>query len=187
MEIPNTTELPIFEPNQVLTSTNLNRLRTYLDIQNRLTRVRLTGTGIFCGLNVSWNPPLRDYIEIQPGYGITTEGYLLGTESLQRFKRVKRWKDPSEPDYQFGKDPKDALDGDPVKFSTPKSTEQFRANVWELHNVNAEGQTVVDLFTTEKASEWAVVIFYEINDEDLRSCSTSNCDNKGKLRKARQR
>lgn len=188
MEIPTTTELPIFEPNQVLTSTNLNRLRTYLDLQNRLTRVRLTGTGIFCGLRISWNPPSTDYIEIQSGYGITTEGFLLGTESMQRFRRIKRWKDPSDPDYQFGKVlPQDALDSDPVKFSTPKATDQFRTNVWELHNVNAEGQTITDLFATESASDWAVVIFYEINDEDLRSCSTSNCDNKGKLRKARQR
>ena len=37
---------PEFVPNQVLTDTQLNQLREYLDEQTRSTRVRLIGTGI---------------------------------------------------------------------------------------------------------------------------------------------
>jgi hypothetical protein len=189
MEIPTTTELPIFEPNQVLTSTNLNRLRTYLDQQNRLTRIRLTGTGIFCGLRIRWVQGANGYVEIKAGYGITTEGYLLGINSAQLLlKRVKPWKDPTDPDYRFGNGlPDDARETDPVKFTAPKATDPVRTNVWELFEKGTEGQPLNDVIQPETAGNWAVVIFYEINDEDLRSCSTSNCDNKGKLRKATQR
>jgi hypothetical protein len=178
MEIPTNTALPIFEPNQVLTSTNLNRMRTYLDQQNRLTRVRLSGTGIVCGLQISWN---GTSVSITKGYGITTEGYLLGIDTVKAFNRIKPWKDPANPDYQFGKSlPNDALDTDPVKFIKPAPTELDRNGVYELHNVLAEGSTIASTITDPQ--NWAVVLHYEITDEDLRSCSTSNCDNKGKLR-----
>ncbi|MCA6364286.1 MAG: hypothetical protein IM638_14705 [Bacteroidetes bacterium] len=178
MEIPTNTALPIFEPNQVLTSTNLNRMRTYLDQQNRLTRVRLSGTGIVCGLQISWSGMS---ISITKGYGITTEGYLLGIDSVKTFSRVKEWKDPSNPDYQFGNSlPNDALDTSPVTFPKQGPLDSARSNVYELHNVLADGLPLSG--TISNPDNWAVVIHYEITDEDLRSCSTSNCDNKGKLR-----
>ncbi|MCU0435840.1 MAG: hypothetical protein MUC87_20440 [Bacteroidia bacterium] len=178
MEIPTNTALPIFEPNQVLTSTNLNRMRTYLDQQNRLTRVRLSGTGIVCGLQINWNGTT---ISITKGYGITTEGYLLGIDNVKAFNRIKEWKDPANPDYQFGKSlPNDALDTSPVTFPKQGPLDSARSSVYELHNVLADGMPISGTITN--LQEWAVVIHYEITDEDLRSCSTSNCDNKGKLR-----
>jgi len=46
-----TTFYPEFVPNQILTNTQLNQLRDHLDQEDRLTRKRLTGTGIICGFN----------------------------------------------------------------------------------------------------------------------------------------
>jgi hypothetical protein len=66
---------PVFEPNQVLNHTHLNSMRNYLEEQNRLTRSRLIGTGIACGLGISVNS--QHHITLSQGCGITSEGYLL--------------------------------------------------------------------------------------------------------------
>jgi hypothetical protein len=66
---------PVFEPNQVLNHTHLNSMRNYLEEQNRMTRSRLIGTGIACGLGISVNS--QHHITLSQGCGITSEGYLL--------------------------------------------------------------------------------------------------------------
>ena len=72
----NTTDLqlfyPDFVPNQVLTNTQLNQLRTFLDEQNRLTRLRLVGRGIVCGLH-AWHEVVGEVdveLSIGEGFGI---------------------------------------------------------------------------------------------------------------------
>ena len=67
---------PVFERNQVLTSTQLNNLVNYLDQQNRLTRAKLIGMGVVCGLEISYDAS-DDEITISKGTGITSEGYLI--------------------------------------------------------------------------------------------------------------
>jgi hypothetical protein len=63
---------PVFEGNQVLTSSQLNQMTAYLDEQNRLTRVKLIGSGVVCGLKLdaelTVNPPI---IHISKGIGVT--------------------------------------------------------------------------------------------------------------------
>jgi len=71
---------PIFEPNQVLQFTDLNTLFDYLDQHNRLTRTHLIGMGIVCGLTVELSEETAA-IQISPGCGITSEGYLLHLEA----------------------------------------------------------------------------------------------------------
>ena len=60
---------PEFVPNQVLTDTQLNQLREYLDEQTRSTRVRLIGTGIVCGLE---SVITDTRIQISQGYGVSS-------------------------------------------------------------------------------------------------------------------
>ena len=48
----NTNAYIIFEPDQVLTNDHLNELFDYLDVQERLTRNKLIGIGIVCGLEI---------------------------------------------------------------------------------------------------------------------------------------
>jgi hypothetical protein len=55
METQTTAHYPKFEQNQILSSSHLNQLRQYLDESNRLTRVRLSGVGIVCGLKLTYN------------------------------------------------------------------------------------------------------------------------------------
>ena len=66
---------PDFVPNQILTNTQLNQLRVFLDEQNRLTRYKLIGTGIACGLVAHLENDFS--ISVSEGLGITTQGYLI--------------------------------------------------------------------------------------------------------------
>ena len=71
---------PAFSPNQVLTDSQLNHLRDYLDQQNRLTRIRNIGSGIICGLR-AWHEyeetQGQHFVNICEGFGITSSGFLL--------------------------------------------------------------------------------------------------------------
>ena len=72
------TSYPLFSPDQVLTNRDLNRVVTYLESQNRLSRNHFMGMGIAFGL-----VPHAVYsaenatITISSGAGITSEGYVV--------------------------------------------------------------------------------------------------------------
>ncbi|HTL81433.1 MAG TPA: hypothetical protein VL651_07000 [Bacteroidia bacterium] len=69
---------PVFENSQVLTSQQLNELRSYLDQQTRLTRTRLIGIGTVCGLQQNFDS-VTNTLTISAGTGVTSEGYLIVT------------------------------------------------------------------------------------------------------------
>ena len=50
------TSYPVFESGQVLTSKHLNDLVEFLEQPDRLTRNKLIGIGIVCGLEVGYEP-----------------------------------------------------------------------------------------------------------------------------------
>ncbi|MDX1909693.1 MAG: hypothetical protein SF053_21830 [Bacteroidia bacterium] len=71
---------PHFAPNQVLTDTQLNGLHHFLDEQNRITRTHGIGAGIVCGLKAAYvygETCDEHYIVVSPGYGFSSEGYLI--------------------------------------------------------------------------------------------------------------
>ena len=72
-----TTDYRSFVPDQVLTAEQLNTVFNYLDDQNRLTRICLSGVGIVCGLEVSI---LSNRITVTEGCGVTTDGDLVKFE-----------------------------------------------------------------------------------------------------------
>jgi len=63
-----------FVPDQVLTHTQLNEIINYFEDQNRMSRLRLSGSGIACGFEVS---VVGDTLQLTQGTGITTDGDLL--------------------------------------------------------------------------------------------------------------
>ena len=69
---------PVFENNQVLTSSQLNELATYLDQQTRLTRSCLIGIGAVCGLQPNYDVVVN-HLTISAGTGITSLGFLINT------------------------------------------------------------------------------------------------------------
>ncbi|MEM8909378.1 MAG: hypothetical protein AAGD05_16140, partial [Bacteroidota bacterium] len=88
-------EYPQFVANQVLTQDQLNQLRTFLDSQNRATRVQLIGTGIVCGLQarVEVNGNMAKVI-VSAGYGVSTEGWLLCLPEALTFTEIHNYTDP---------------------------------------------------------------------------------------------
>lgn len=76
----------VFEPDQVLTHSQLNSVSSYLDDQDRLTRVALLGVGIVAGLRVG---RVDTGVRVTRGLGLTTDGDLLmlGADTLyDRFR-----------------------------------------------------------------------------------------------------
>ncbi|MDG1331956.1 MAG: hypothetical protein P8P74_06480 [Crocinitomicaceae bacterium] len=157
---------PYFEPNQMLTSQHLNQLRTYLDVQDRLSRVKLVGIGIVCGLEVSFD---SNTITISKGTGITSQGFLVDLEE-------ETYSMSTEPTYFDPMGYAPFLDGtDSVSGQIP---------MWELITETPEEGEVVD-FSLPDFSEFlddkVVVLFVEYKDTDAQGC-IDDCDDKGKSR-----
>ena len=68
-------DYPIFEADQVLSQTHLNKLIGYLEEQDRMSRIALLGMGIVCGLDVI--RPNATTVHISCGTAITSLGFLI--------------------------------------------------------------------------------------------------------------
>jgi len=156
---------PVFENNQVLTSTQLNELATYLDQQTRLTRLRLNGAGIPCGLEPGYDI-VTNKLTITEGTGVTSEGYLLETGACE-FTKYRTYTLPLSVEYDPFINPSTALQYPiwellPASY-TPVGTEVVTPLDFTFVNGVTPGQKkVVVLF-----AEWVNVL----ND----SCLGSSC------------
>lgn len=154
---------PIFEGSQVLTSDQLNQLSAYLDQQNRLTRSKLIGIGIVCGLQIQ---PLTAGVKISKGFGITSEGFLIqiGTDFLATHYRPYIL--PETVTYK------------PFGFPAQDVT------LWEMLSEKPEDETEVKKLNSPAnfLNDKFVLLFLEIFDRDLKSCLGNACDDKGKDR-----
>lgn len=80
----------IFKTNQLLTAEHLNSIGRFFDYQDRITRARLFGVGIVCGLNVGWQARA---IAISKGVGVTSDGDLLSFDADQTFSGLAPFSD----------------------------------------------------------------------------------------------
>jgi hypothetical protein len=166
---PKHNKYPIFEANQVLTNTHLNNIFDYLDEQERLTRARLIGIGIVCGLEIRKDVGATTTIHLSKGCGVTSRGYLIlepedVTLTSYRAGYIAP-DDPDEPD-QKGYAP----------FNQPASNTQYP--LWELFPAGEPNTTPLNSpagFLDDKV----VLLFLELKKDDLRNCSPNNCDDKG--------
>ena len=83
-------EFHYFEDNQVLTAAHLNSVIDFLDRRDRLTRTKLIGTGIVCGLNVSFD---EKTIAVSKGAAITSDGDLIHIDEATSFSKFKKFDD----------------------------------------------------------------------------------------------
>ncbi|MEO5644983.1 MAG: hypothetical protein ABIQ40_17035 [Bacteroidia bacterium] len=183
MNTQTTASFPKFEQNQILSSSHLNQLRQYLDESNRLTRVRLSGVGIVCGLKLQYSSAAHT-IRISSGYGITTEGFLLELDETL-FTHYKSYYDPSDPFYRFGHaitdDGLNETTGVEVNYPEPTGSETVRAGSPVLYELleSTSTETKLALSTLSGIENMAVVLYLEFVDEALKKCTGTNCDNKG--------
>lgn len=156
---------PVFESNQVLTSTQLNNLVNYLDQQNRLTRTRLIGMGVVCGLEVTYNT-VENTLTISKGTGITSEGYLINIGECINVK-YRPYTLPPGTIYE------------PFVDSNNKQDISLFELLTESAKDGSNDKTLDDeTFLADKV----VLLFIESFDKDLKSCLGKSCDELGKER-----
>ncbi len=164
---PTVTSYPVFEEDQVLTSGQLNNITEYLDREYRLSRVKLTGAGIVCGLEVKY--PMKGIsaaksITITKGSAITTDGDLLTFDKDRAFKYFKAFKD--------------RIASYPYFIQNQKQIPLF-----ELLPDADQGAKKLNAFedeTGKKMDAMALLLYLESYVHDPGICTGSDCDNKGK-------
>jgi hypothetical protein len=176
-QIQNT--LPDFVPNQVLTNVQLNQLRDYLDHQTRLSRLRLVGTGIVCGLYARQEgSQASKQILIGHGYGLTSAGYLLevpceGPDEVT-YNRYRTYVDP-------------LLDENEVPQYEPWVKNNKQIDLWELIPEGAKAGDDFEIIvgnepkklTASFMKDKVLVLYMELEQSPLKSCLTTDCNNKG--------
>lgn len=160
----NTDAYIIFEADQVLTNDHLNELFDYLDIQERLTRNKLIGIGIVCGLEISNRPAS---INISKGCGVTSKGYLIVWQDADLTQYIP-YTLPANPLYK--------------PFINEGTDKQY--NLWRLLSDEdakaVEGNKLSILKPDGFLKDKIVVLFLEANEIDLKNCDTQNCNEKGR-------
>lgn len=158
---------PIFEADQVLTNNHLNDTVNYLERQGRLSRVRLIGNGIVCGLEIT---SADDRIAVGDGYGLTSQGYLI--EHCER--EYTHYVDYQSPAVPTALNLITACEEDAVTGLPYYGVE----GVLQL----LDNETVADgkkALSTLKKHEYVVVLLLEANQVRLKNCDTNDCNDKG--------
>ncbi|SFQ46348.1 hypothetical protein [Parafilimonas terrae] len=170
-------EYIFFESDQVLTDNDLNKTFSYLDQQNRWTRNKLIGIGIVCGFDIIND---NGIIEITKGCGVTSQGYLI-TQGDKRYTYYMPYTAPGQP-------------MNPPLFDYPDTNMPF----YKDHNKNkkiflmladdeygeldeddqAAAQPIRNL-QTSFFNDYAVVLFLEASENDLKNCDMFDCNNNG--------
>lgn len=166
-------QMPFFQPNQVLTYNHLNDLAGYLYQQERYTRNKLMGTGIVCGLTFSWIASGNNArVLIDEGCAITSAGYLIvfrqpvknGAQVAYTHKRV------------FGR----LKDMDPFKdVANIAST-----TVYELitqDEYDSETLAVKSVLANNDKNGMVLVMVFDLQALNVAKCLDESCDDKGKI------
>lgn len=153
----------VFEKDQVLTHDQLNSVSDYLEDQDRLNRLYLTGAGVVAGLRPSLS---GQQVQISKGLALTTDGDLLVLSKNAVFDRFRLY-GVNAPEY--------------APFHPG-------GNALTLYELVAVGESVVDALPLSQFASTAgdplssfVVVFYMesyLKDDDI--CSGTDCDNLGK-------
>ena len=162
-----TTGYSVFERDQVLTHDQLNSVADYADDQTRLTRVRLLGVGIACGLRVSTG---GGGVTLSKGVGVTTDGDLVSRDAdvvYDRFRAYDRTRPAYPPLYAGGDVGGDML---PVFELVPLGQADDRARPL-AEFAQAAGRTL-------DATAALLLMESHLHDDDL--CSGTDCDNLGR-------
>ncbi len=152
------TSFTVFEENQVLTSQQLNQMTDYLDRQQRLTRARLVGVGIVCGLQLQLE---GSTIKLSKGVALTSDGDLLDIEQPRSFSRYKKFSDADARYPQFRPDEK-------------------LLSLFELVEQGGEPLSNFSALSGNDLRNMVALLYLESYCYDPDLCTGSGCDNLGK-------
>lgn len=159
---------PVFEADQVLSNAHLNNLLNYLEQQERLSRIKLLGRGIVCGLEVNSSD---QGISISKGIALTSQGYLLQLcDTL--YTHFIPYVSPELPnDLYFLKQCGEIQNKDIPYYS--------KGNILELvPETDKEVESKTSL-NTISLQDYAIVLFLEAEQIELKNCDNQDCNDKG--------
>ncbi|MBS1911430.1 MAG: hypothetical protein JST22_05540 [Bacteroidetes bacterium] len=156
----------VFERDQVLTHEQLNSLADYADDQIRLTRVKLLGVGLACGLRVSL---ANATVSVTRGVGVTTDGDLLYLDADTNYVQFKEY-DASYPAYA------PLYQNGDINGTKLPAYELLTAGVTDADAHPLNSFTGI---TTKNLTAMTALLLMEsyVKDDDL--CSGVDCDNLG--------
>lgn len=157
---------PIFEADQVLTNNHLNDTVNYLDRQSRLSRVRLIGNGIVCGLDVTVTD---ESITVSDGHGITSQGYLI--EHCQQV--YTHYTDYTSPDIPHSLNPINGCHDEPAALPLYGVDGLFELLPSDPSNTDKKQ------LGSLKKEEYVVILLLEAAQVRLKNCDTNDCNDKG--------
>lgn len=157
----------VFESDQVLTHTQLNSVAEYADDQIRLSRTRLSGVGVACGLRPSLS---GDTVRVTGGVGITTDGDLLHLDADTVYDRFIPY-DETFPAY-------------PPLYRGGDVNAPMLGGTYELVAVGAQSEIARPLgqfnaVAGQPLSRMTAVLLMESYRQDDDLCSGTDCDNLG--------
>ena len=168
---------PVFEDGQVLTSGHLNEIIDYLEPQDRLTRSRLTGIGIVCGLEPDWNAAAKT-LTLSCGVAVTSEGYLIAEDEvvLNRFR-------PYTVPIPSGSG---AMPEEKTKARYPflfdGNTQRQAFELLPTDFQPAAGDAAPTALSSPFVADKTVMLLLECNLEALKNCDVNDCSDKGSER-----
>jgi hypothetical protein len=165
---------PVFEDGQVLTSGLLNDIIDYVEPQERLTRSKLVGIGIVCGLTPDWNAAART-LRLSRGVAVTSEGYLIAEDEVV-FDRFRPYTVPI-PSGPTATAEEKAKARYPFLFSGNTQRQAFELLPTDFQPAPGEAAPTAlsDAFVADKT----VLLFLETNLESLKNCDVNDCSDKG--------
>ncbi len=181
-----TTQYNTFIDDQVLTKDQLNRFLDYFEDQGRLSRVFLSGVGIVCGFNLTFDASKKSVV-ITQGTGITTDGDLVNLRQAIPESNLKSI-DLTHLEFSWAKKFED-------KFANYRFFKRFGPSWKKLHEMPLEMWEILPE-KEEKASELSkvddlknkvVLLYLECYPKQGDHCSTIDCDNQGIEQVARLR
>jgi hypothetical protein len=159
---------PVFEADQVLSNGHLNNLLNYLEQQERLTRIKLVGRGIVCGLEINTS---NTAINISKGCGLTSQGFLIQLCD-SNFTDYISYTPPVLPNDLYFLTQCGDENMDNVPYYGAKDILQL------IPDSDKETEGKKSLSTINK-QDYAVVLFLEAEQIDLKNCDTQDCNDKG--------
>ncbi|RPI19306.1 MAG: hypothetical protein EHM58_02295 [Ignavibacteriae bacterium] len=183
MDIINT--FPVFEPNQVLSDRHLNTLINYLEQQDRLTKNKIIGMGIVCGLEITAG---NDVIKISKGCGITSQGFIM-TFCNTEFRHYMPYNSRSFPEHLNLICTCRDNDNTAVPFYKEKVNDSYndiyKGKIFQLitseefDNLNTDEKKSASIISELNLDKYAVVLFLETEEVNLKNCDNNDCNDKG--------
>ncbi len=162
---------PVFEADQVLSQHHLNRMITYLDQQNRVTRTADIGTGIVCGMTLSF--PDAASVKLTCGKAITSLGYAIETDAATytHFHEIVLPGDFLNPNLSVETYLKEIFD-----FAAPYTAITECIELLESDADAGGKQAIPNGFFDDKI----IIRLLQVELIDQKNCIGTNCDDKGK-------